>query len=264
MKPVPFSAHGPSDLTSFILQAVTDLREPPPIQEGAEEDEDDDRAQLNGQWLPLELVRDTLLRHEGLLDELSARGVPLHWLEYPHGRTVPGDVPPDQAEIDALQYELARRPFTIAEGLALRLRGVPVHESALGDRQLSELTSNVWRTLGGVTQSIRSGMPRALRRKGEAAFLLRETEAGLQGHWETEEAASVDLRALFVNEGQLVGQLEEAAADHLAGLVWEDLQHGEDVLPGFHVSEGGSREVRLTWQRPVVGSVAPPKGKRGH
>jgi hypothetical protein len=240
-----------SEAEQFILAAVANLREPPEICEGGEDNDYDDQVLLNDKWLSLAQVRETLLSHENIMKYLFDRGVPLEWLEYPEGRSGPTELPPDQAQVDDALYELARRAFNLAESLAIR-----VHEGVEEPLILTEhdvhtaLTEGILRTLGGVAQSIRSSMPRPLRRRGKAIFII---EAILEGYWEA-DPKRLHLPALFVNEGQLVGGLSDAVAAKLARLVWDDLVLSEDnVLPGFTVCDREPNMVRLLWQRPVIG-----------
>ena len=78
------------------------------------------------------------------------------------------------------------------------------------------------------------------------------------GHWEP-DGERMDLRALFVNEGQLVGQLEKATAERLSSLVWVELTQDPKVLPGFSAVKSGRDSVQLIWQRPVVSPM--PSGE---
>jgi hypothetical protein len=231
----------------FILETVANLRTPPTIHKGGEDDTDDDQVLLNDQWLPLGRVRETLLNNENMMEQLFNQGVPLEWLEYPQGRVGLTELPPDQAQVDDTLHELAQRTFNIAQSLAVRVYGQAV---ALPP---AELTEGILRTLGGVAQSIRSVMPRPLRRKGEAILVIEDSWQGPEGYWAWEtNRERLNLRALFVNEGQLVGNLNDTVSANLAIQVWEDLVQGENVLPGFSVYDHESGTVRLLWQRAVI------------
>ena len=243
---------GPEGRQKFILDAVARLSEPPEIHPGDPDiDEDDDKVELDGQLLSLELVRETLLSKTGLLEELFKQGVPLDWLEFPRGRAgrEQTELPPDQELVDDSLQRLADRSATLGETYATILL-----ESALrslgSEEERRKLAAAVLRTLGGVAQSIRSTMPRESRRKGEALFVIEITDDGrIVGHWDKDSNDAIDIEVLFVNEGQLVGNLSEPDAVSLAAIVYSELAERQGTLPSFHTFDSQPQRVTLAWTR---------------
>jgi hypothetical protein len=131
------------------------------------------------------------------------------------------------------------------------LQSRPTGRRPFDAAKLRQLGESIWRTLGGVAQSIRSTMSPESRRKGEAYFEITKADDGrLEGCWKNGQSEPIDIRALFINEGQLVGNIEESMAMALAQAVFDDLGQKQWTLPGFGVFDREPGRVTLIWTRP--------------
>ncbi len=241
-----------------VLRAIAHLDREPVIEgydngddhdmETQDDELEDDRVQLDGQWYPLDLVRHILLAHPEALEQLHERGGPTKWLDFPQGRPGPDDLPPDQPEVDEL---LANRVRS-AQQTALHLAEIVKRQQQPEAPPLPlDLAAGVERTLAGVAQSLRSAMPDELRLEPTATLRVSIKDDRWEGQWDR-SSRIIDLRQLFWQEAQSQANLDAAVADRLAFAVWQELHNGNAVVPGFRAGSKNGNHVELIWLSPLL------------
>jgi hypothetical protein len=237
------------DDSNRILHAVSHLQKAPDIHHSRDPNEPD-TVELDNERISLDVVRTIFLENEEKLAELSLAGIPLDWLEFPHGRTQRRDLPPDYAEVDHVHERLREQAHTRVESIMYRFAEATGFSPSGAKKQ--EWTELVLRMLGGVAYSIRAAMPRVLRRQGHAYFLVEQTPKGIQGRWE-DGGADINLESLVREEAEF-GELDVEKCELFSQLVCNGLLQGENIIPSFQITEKQQNAVRLIWRRSSIPS----------